>query len=374
MKRSSARSAYIFMIAPKGHGQATPLCYASSERIECMRLTWAKLFKGLALFTLLCGGDARNCTAQETAAPVVVSVRIIHEDGTVLKDAPFGVPIETGKPLNRGQVATSLRTLYRTGNYANLRAITTPVEGGVRLDFVAEENLYFNQVILHGLIEPPSEASAAAAMQIQLGDVYRKEKLDSALERLKGILQEEGLYQAKVAAETVANEGTHQIDIIVQVTAGPRARVSEVQLTNNTEYPNEQILSRLKLKTGTAITNVRIQKGTANIRKFLTKKGHLSGRAAVRRGEYDATKNTLPLTLDVTEGPRVKVEVAGAKISRGELKRLLPIYQEGAVDTDLLEEGKKNIRERLERQGYFDATVDYATATRDVQEKGKNGW
>ncbi|MBS1841602.1 MAG: BamA/TamA family outer membrane protein [Acidobacteria bacterium] len=360
------------MIAPKGEREATPLCYASSERIERMNVTWAKLFRGLALAALLTGGAARIGMAQE-AAPVVVSIRIVHKDGSLLKDAPAGLPVEAGKPLDRGQVAASLRILYKTGNYANLKAVTTPAEGGVRLDFVAEENLYFNQVILRGLTEPPSEASAAAAMQIQLGDVYRREKLDTAIERLKGILQDEGLYQAKVSTEIQANEGTHQADVIVNVTPGARARVSAVQLTNNTEYPNEQIASRLKMKTGTAITNARIQKGTANIRKFLTKKGHLSGRAAVRRGEYDAAKNTVPLTLDVTEGPRVKVEVTGTKISGGELKRLLPIYQEGAVDADLLEEGKKNIRERLERQGYFDATVDYTTATRDVKEKG-NGW
>jgi len=93
------------------------------------------------------------------------------------------------------------------------------------------------------------------------------------------------------------------------------------------------------MKAGTAITNARIQKGTARIRKFLAKKGHLSGRAAVRRGEYDAAKNTVPLTLDVTEGPRVRLAVQGAKFSGGDLKRLLPIYQEGAVDVDLLEEG-----------------------------------
>ena len=158
-----------------------------------------------------------------------------------------------------------------------------PIEGGVRLDFVAEENLYFNQVILRGLAEPPSEASAAAAMQIQLGDVYRKEKLDAAVLRLQDILHEEGLYQAKVTTEVRANGETHQIDVIVHVTPGARARVSEVQLTNNTEYPNAQITAQLKMKAGTAITNGRIQKGTARIRKFLAKKGHLSGRAAVRR-------------------------------------------------------------------------------------------
>jgi len=326
---------------------------------------------------LLIGAGAWPCAAQEPAPasdPVLVSVRIVREDGTVLKDGPAGLPVETGKPLNRTQLAASLRALYKTGDYANLRAETTPVEGGVRLDFVAEENLYFNQVILKGLVEPPSEASAAAAMQIQLGDVYRKEKLNAAIERLQEILKEEGLYQAKVRTEVQANGATHQIDVIVFVTPGVRARVSAVQLTNNTEYLDVQILSRLKLKPGTSITNARIQKGTARIRKFLAKQGHLSGRAAVRRGEYDAAKNSVPLTVDVAEGPRVKLEVQGAKFSGGDLRRLLPIYQEGAVDADLLEEGRKNLRERLERQGYFDATVDYDTQTKEVKEKGKNGW
>lgn len=352
-----------------------------------MKAILANGYRGIALAALLFGGAAWRCAAQQenltpktpetlnqtAGSPAVVVVRIVREDGSVLKDAPTGLPIETGKPLDRGQVAASLRMLYKTGEYSNLRAVTMPVEGGLRLDFVVKENLYFNQVILRGLTEPPSEASAAAAMQIQLGDAYRREKLDAALERLQTILKEEGLYQAKVSAETALYEETHQVDVIVHVTPGARARVSAVKLTNNTEYPNVQILARLKMKAGTPITNAKIQKGTANIRKFLAKQGHLSGRAAVRRGEYDAASNSVPLTLDVTEGPRVKVVTEGAKFSGSDLKKLLPFYQEGAVDADLLEEGKKNIRERLERQGYFDATVDYTTATEDVKEKG-NGW
>jgi len=91
----------------------------------------------------------------------------------------------------------------------------------------------------------------------------------------------------------------------------------------------------------------------------------------VRRGEFDAAKNAAAIFLEVTQGPGVEVSVNGAKFSAGELKRLIPIYQEGAVDPDLLEEGKRNIRERLERQGYFDADVSYKIDMRDV--KG-NAW
>src|SRR6202521_5202910 len=289
--------------------------------------------------------------------PKIAAIRIVKEDGQVLSDSPSGIAVETSKALDRGKVADSLRVLYRTGDYADLRAVVTPVADGVRLDFVVRENLFFNQVRIEGLTAPPSDASAAAAMQLTLGQAYRQVAVNEALERLRETLREEGLYHAEVSAETVPHPETHQMDIVVHVKPGPRARVGIIQLKNGTEYPDAEILSRLKMKAASQITSAKLQRGTGRIRKYLVKKGHLSGRAGVHPGNYDAAKNTIPLDLDVTEGPLVKVTLTGAKFSKGELKKLIPIYQEGAVDADLLEEGKRNVRERLERLGYFDAEV-----------------
>src|SRR6202158_2217600 len=304
---------------------------------------------------------------------LAVAVRIVTDDGRVLLESPPGLSIQTGKPLDRAQIADSLRTLYRTGDYADLRAVATAVDGGVRVDFVVREQLFFNRVVIVGLVAPPSDASAVAAMQLSLGQVYRRDVLDEGLERLRDTLREEGLYTAEVSAETEPHKGTHQMDMIVHVKPGPRVRVREIQLKNGTEYRDAEILSRLKMKPGREVTSARIRRGTDRLRNFLVKKGHLNARAVVHRGEYDAAKNTIPLELDVTEGPRVQITVVGANFSNGELKKLVPVYQEGAIDIDLLEEGKRNIRERLERQGYFDAEVDYATSTREVQSQGSKG-
>src|SRR5260370_26164829 len=94
----------------------------------------------------------------------------------------------------------------------------------------------------------------------------------------------------------------------------------------------------------------------------------------IRRGTYDGKSNAIPVELEITEGPRVRIAVTGAKFCGGELKKLVPVYQEGAVDADLLEEGKRNIRERLERDGYFDAEVEYASSTNEVTLKnGRKG-
>jgi len=347
-----------------------------------MRADCVRRLCGAVLAAFLCGGVPSSVLAQEIGAqnplpaeqaPVVGEVRMVSEDGQVLKASTSAITVEVGKPLDREKVSASLRSLYRTGVYSDIRAISEHVEGGIRVDFVVRENLFFNQVIVLGLKPPPSEASAAAAMQITLGDAFRKQTLDEALDRLKARLQEEGLYTAKINTELRPHPAEHQMDVVVSIDPGARVRVGAIHLTNNTEYLDSEIASRFKLKAGKEITSVKIQNGTSRIRKFLVKKGHLSGRAAVRRGTYDSAKNTVDLTLDVSEGARVKVEVAGAKFSRGELKKLIPIYQEGAVDPDLLEEGKRNIRERLEREGYFDASVEYASAMREVQTKSWKG-
>src|SRR6266478_1985941 len=252
---------------------------------------------------------------QVSAAENVVAVRIVTEDGRVLSEAPAGLPISIGKPLDREQVAESIRALYRTGDYADLRAMATPMDSGVRVDFV---------------------------------------------------VREEGLYEAQVSAQTVPHPENHQMDVVIDIQPGLRARIKEIQLKNGTEYRDAEILSQSKLKVGRGLTAAHVQRGSSRVRKFLVKTGHLNARAVVRRGTYDAKSNTIPLELEVTEGPLVQIAVTGAKFSGGELKKLVPVYQEGAVDADLLEEGKRNIRERLERDGYFDAEVEYATSTNEV--------
>lgn len=301
--------------------------------------------------------------------PPVTAVRIVTEDGRVLSESPSGISVEVGKPVDGDQIAASIRALYATGDYADLRAVVTPEGSGQRLDFVVRENLFYNQVLIQGLTPPPTEASAAAAMQLGLGKPYRQEDVNEGLDRLRDVLKDDGLYQAEVTPEKIPNVAKHEMDIAIHIKPGPRARVESVHLNNGTEFRDSELLSRLKMKAGQPVTAARIQRGTERIRKFLVKKGRLSARATVRRGEYRASKNTVPLDLEVTEGARVDVAATGAKLSKGELRKLVPIFQEGAVDPDLLEEGKRNIREQLERDGYFDAQVDYTTETRVVEGK-----
>ena len=125
---------------------------------------------------------------------------------------------------------------------------------------------------------------------------------DEALERLRETLHDEGLYEARVSAETVPHTETHQMDIVVHVQPGPRAHADTVQLKNETAYRNATLLARFKMKAGQPITSARLQRGRDRVRKFLAKRGHLSAQVIARLGDYDAAKNSVPVQLQVTQG------------------------------------------------------------------------
>ena len=64
-------------------------------------------------------------------------------------------------------------------------------------------------------------------------------------------------------------------------------------------------------------------------------------------------------TLQIDAGPRIEVRSVGAKLSRKTLQRYIPVFEEHAVDHDLLVEGAHNLRDYFQSQGYFDAEVEF---------------
>jgi len=294
--------------------------------------------------------------------PRVVAVRVVTESGSVLEQDPPQLTAQRGQPFSMDSESESLRELFRSGRFADLRAELTDVPGGVRLDFVVRQNLYINRVQIVGLREPPGESLAISALRLNLGEIFRESDMKEALDRLRQTLEDDGQYQAKIDYQATPHPDTLQVDILVRVTPGARARIGAITIQNETEYTEAELREQLKLKIGREITSDRLNRGTDGARKWLAKKDFLGARVTLHRGAYDAKSNTVPLEVTFHAGLEVRVTVEGAKVPARTLRRLVPIFEEGAVDEDLLQEGRRGLREWFERAGYFDAQVNYTTS------------
>ena len=326
---------------------------------------WAVLF-------LLAGIGLRclpSSVAQAQTAPLtaqlegrnVTAVRIVDQSGEVLDENVSGLPLRANQPFRLEAERESLRQLYRSGRYADIVAQVANQPGGLRLDFVVRRNFFISAVRVNGLHEPPSDSVAVSSMRLGLGEPFRESDMPAALDRLKSALEDEGLYQAKLTYRLVPHPQTRQMDVIVDVVQGQRALVGAINLINQSPFGEPEIRDHLKLKPKTRVTSEALERSVQNGRKWLIGRGYLGARVSVVRGTYEPDTNRVALQASVFAQLKVRVQVLGAKISQSTLRSLLPIYEEGAVDEDLLQEGRRNLRDYLERQGYFDAEVNYTT-------------
>ena len=92
------------------------------------------------------------------------------------------------------------------------------------------------------------------------------------------------------------------------------------------------------------------------VRAKLTDLGFLNTRVNVDQS-YSNTTHTVDLNVTVEPGQFTLVETRGYDISEKTLRELVPVYEEGSVDPDLVEEGRVAIDRYLRQRGYFEAEV-----------------
>lgn len=291
----------------------------------------------------------------------IASVRVLDDTGTPISEKIAMLPLKSGDAFHIDAERASLRALNQTGLFSDVQTKAASEADGLHIDFVVTRNYYNNVVRVYGLKDPPNEGTAVAALRMQLGEPFSISALNDGLKRLSETMHDDGFYEAQWYYTLLKHADAREMDITVDVTPGPRAKISSLGLNNQTPFTGKEVLERTKLKRGNTVTADKIDRGVERLRTHLVTSGYLGARVAVHRGNYDANTKTLPITLDVIAGPRVQVEVTGAKISAKQLRKLVPIYEEGDVDPDLLEEGRRNIRNMLQGEGYFDATVNYTS-------------
>ena len=88
------------------------------------------------------------------------------------------------------------------------------------------------------------------------------------------------------------------------------------------------------------VTDGRTRKGVQGLLGKYQSQDRLTAKVELQKLDYDATRRRVRPHLNVDPGPKVKVKSVEAKVSKRVLKRYVPVFEERAVDNDLLVEGK----------------------------------
>ena len=267
-------------------------------------------------------------------------------------------PLKIGEPLTRESLHDAMQALFATGRFSDIQAEVDRTEtAGIRLRFLTIANFFVGMVTIEGVSQNPSANQLASATRLQLGELYSQEKLDRALAGIQRVLEENGFHQSKVTNSEKRDEQQHQINLTFRVVPGPRAVVGEIKLEGDAGYSLEQIEEIAKLHPGVPVLSKRITRALQRIRARYQKQDRLLAQVEVASRTYQSKRNSVDYVLKVDRGPVVEIAAEGFKLTQRVLKKMVPIYEEGAVDDDLLNEGRRNIQNLLQSLGYFQATV-----------------
>ena len=273
------------------------------------------------------------------------------------------LPQKSGEPLERDQVRESIRVLYATGRFSDIQAEVSPSGSAVRLTFTTSFNFFVGAVDVEGAPSHPNYNQIVNASKFQLGELHTLDKLDRALRNIRQLMQENGYYRARVTAESTSNAATQQVNILFHITPGEPAHVGEVKATGLSAFSHEQLQNIARMHTGDRITAARITNSLQRLRKKFQKQHRILAQASISEQKYNPSSNAVDYTYLIEPGPVVVIYTQGFHIGRGVLKREIPVYEENALDDDLLNEGQRNLLDYLQSRGHFDATVEFRKET-----------
>ena len=281
------------------------------------------------------------------------------------KDLARAQPLKKGQPLRAEDVAHAIDGLFATGHFADIAVEAEASGSGVLVRFVTKNVMFVGDVSIAGkLLDSPTRGQALQALNLSLGTAFHEEDVTHAVESLKRLLESNGLYEAEVTPTVTPNEKNQLVSLSFEIAKGKRAKYAMPVVDGETNL-SDDALARITgwripiIHWWRKVTEGRTHKGVQSLLAKYQSQDHLTARVELDKLDYDPERLRVRPNLKVTPGPQVKIKAVETNLSRRLLKRYVPVFEERSVDNDLLVEGRRNLRDYLQSQGYYDADVDF---------------
>ncbi len=275
------------------------------------------------------------------------------------------LPVKRNELYRAADVRTAIERLYATGRYQDIQVDASPIGNSVLVRFVTKSSWFIGAVAAESHVAaPPSQGQIVNAARLQLGDPFDPAQIPPAVANIRKLLVDNGYFDPVVEPQLEYDQDYQQVHITFSIEAGKRAHYTDPEFAGNTTIVSKNDLIKASrwrhlLRPGyDGITATGTRTGVEQIRLKYEKVNRVLATVVLNRIAQIDSRHGQP-QVTVNPGPLVEVKTTGAKLSQGQLRENIPIYEEHTIDPDLLGEGTTNLRNYFQSQGYFDASVTF---------------
>jgi outer membrane protein insertion porin family len=243
------------------------------------------------------------------------------EPGTIFASLPFKV----GDRYNDEKGSGAIRSLFALGLFKDVRLETS---GGV-LTVVVEERPTVAEVDFAGVKEFDKETLKKAIREVGLaeGRPFDKALADRAEQELKRQYINRSLYGSDVLV-TVTPVARNRVNVTFTVTEGEPAKIKNIQVVGNKAFSESTLKGLFDLDSGGWLSwytksnryeRTKLNSDLEALRSYYLSRGYLEFRIDSTQVAISPDKETISITINVTEGDRYVV--SGVKLDGNYLGR-----------------------------------------------------
>ena len=305
----------------------------------------------LALSTAVSGGVlaaslALPANAQQTDLRPIRQVVVEGNERIEARTIQSYLLLEPGDAFDPSRIDLSLKTLFATGLFADVRIDRRDADLVVRV----VENPIINQVIFEGNTAVGTD-KLIEEIQASPRGVFTAARVQQDVQRILEVYRRNGRFAANVVPQ-YKPLNQNRVDLIFEVTEGPVTGVRSINFIGNSQYTDRRLRTEIVTRQSrlwrffSSNDNYdpdRLEFDRELLRQFYANEGYADFRVVSAVAELTPDQKDFYITFTIDEGVKydfgeVRVETALEKLNSDALRAIVPIREGDLYKGDLIED------------------------------------
>ncbi|AGA64040.1 Outer membrane protein assembly factor YaeT precursor [Liberibacter crescens BT-1] len=247
--------------------------------------------------------------SNEASASVVKKIEVRGIRRVSADSIRSNIVISPGKVFSGEEIDDSLRRLYRTGYFSDVKI---SVSGSVLIVFVKENDL-INQVVFNGN-KNIKDDKLQLIVKARPTVAYSRVLVDSDISAIKKAYSAIGRSEVSVSSQ-VFSVGEGRVNLAYVINEGGRTKLGKINFVGNKAYSAVRLRSAIISRQSNIISFItrsdiyskeKLDADGEAIRKFYSERGYADFQIVSSQAFFDQAKNSYSLTFNINEGARYK--------------------------------------------------------------------
>lgn len=298
----------------------------------------------------------------QTVGRIVVEGNQRIETETVLSYMQIGA----GDPFNSEKIDGSLKSLFQTGLFSDVRIFRR----GNNLVVVVEENPMINRVNFEGNSEV-KDKDLLKEVELRERTMFTRAKVQSDVQRIIAVYRRSGFYSARVEPKIIRLP-QNRVDLVYEITEGSETKVRSITFVGNEAFSDSDLRSTITttetawwkfMSTSDRYDPDRLSYDRELLRRYYLKNGFADFRVISADAELAPDGESFYITFTVEEGPLYKVN--SVAVNKGDtnldeesLRKAVQLSPGEDYDATKVDKSVENITIEAGKAGFAFAKVD----------------